>query len=168
MKTKSYAKIAILLILAVGAFLIFKKAPEPETNIGSALGEEMQATSTADMNRSATGLQDGGSFTVQEHRTIATTTPIEKVPYWTEAVPSSSQRWTSIMLGSVIVASSSIGSLIIHDATSTEDMASSTIAIFDNDNNATAGTYVFDTILTRGLILDFEAGFNGSYIITWR
>ena len=70
-------------------------------------------------------------------------------------------------LGSVIVASSSAGTLKIWNATSTTDTASSTIATFIA--SPVQGTYTFDAILTRGGIgIELGSGFNGSYTITCR
>lgn len=69
-------------------------------------------------------------------------------------------------LGSIIVASSSATTFKIWNATSTTDTASSTVTQFVA--SPTNGTYTFDLILTRGLIIEMPTGFNGSYTITYR
>lgn len=159
--------VTLILTVMLGGYLLvsgIKSEFLPEDTLkGVASGEEMHSTSTANMNKSAIGLNDGGSFTVQEHRSVVSTTPFTSVT----STPITNQRYGSITLGSVAISSSSVGTLIIRDATSTSDKASTTVAFFDNDYNST-GIYSFDLILTRGIMLDFSAGFNGSYIITYR
>lgn len=69
-------------------------------------------------------------------------------------------------LGSIIVASSSATILDIWNATSTTDSASSSIAhVVASPAN---GTYTFDVVVDRGIIVDMPTGFNGAYTITWR
>jgi len=70
------------------------------------------------------------------------------------------------VLGSVIVASSSATNMSIWNATSTTDIASTTLTTFDAD--LSNGTYTFDTIMTRGIIIDLPASFDGDYVITYR
>lgn len=72
-------------------------------------------------------------------------------------------------LGSVVVASSSpTGILRIKDATSTTDIASTTVTIFAT--STTAGTYTFDIALKRGLVIEGSSNstFNGDFVITWK
>lgn len=70
-------------------------------------------------------------------------------------------------LGSVVVVSPNTATTFtIWNATSTTDSASTTVAIFPV--NATSGTYVFDTILNRGLIIDEPTGFVGDILTTYR
>lgn len=69
--------------------------------------------------------------------------------------------------GSVVIASSTIEHQIeIRNATSTTDVASTTIATFEP--NAAEGTYTFDLTCDRGLSVITPASFNGVYIITYR
>jgi len=69
--------------------------------------------------------------------------------------------------GSVIVASSSpAGTISFKDATSTTDVASTTLASFPI--TPTAGTYTFDAVVLRGLIVETQTGFAGNYTITYR
>ena len=69
-------------------------------------------------------------------------------------------------LGSVVVASSSATRFRLWNATSTTDVASTTIVNFDEVLDT--GTYIFDLQCTRGLIVETPAGFDGNYIVTWR
>lgn len=70
-------------------------------------------------------------------------------------------------LGSVIIASSTAASTFrLWDATSTTDVASTSIVVFPT--SAVAGTYTFDIVCKRGLIIDTPTGFNGVYVVTWR
>lgn len=72
----------------------------------------------------------------------------------------------SNILGSIIVASSSATRIDIWNATSTTDVASTSLAhIVASPAN---GTYTFDSIAPRGLIVDMPTGFNGAYYITYR
>ena len=72
----------------------------------------------------------------------------------------------SSILGSIIVASTSPTALKIWNATSTTDVASTTLGSFAPEPEE--GTYTFDTIMTRGIIIETLTGFNGTYIITYR
>jgi hypothetical protein len=73
---------------------------------------------------------------------------------------------TSVTLGSVVIASSSDVYLKIWNATSTTDVASTSEIYFPK--NMTAGTYTFDSIFTRGLIVEMPADYLGDAIITYR
>ncbi|MEA3431447.1 MAG: hypothetical protein U9R01_02035 [candidate division WOR-3 bacterium] len=152
--------IIIALIVGLGALGYFTitgiktEFTEPEMPVGSVnIANEYHATSTAEMN-------GGSAWTAREQRIVATTTP-------SGTAVSGNARVTPVILGSVIIASSSIDHLTIRNATSSTDIASTTIAVFDNDNNA-EGTYVFDIALDRGLVLDFGSAYDGSAIITYR
>lgn len=69
-------------------------------------------------------------------------------------------------LGSLLVSSSSATTIVIWNATSTTDVASSTFATF----KAGVGEdeYVIDASLDRGLIVQIPSGFNGSGAVTWK
>ena len=70
------------------------------------------------------------------------------------------------VLGSIIVASSSATVFEVWNATSTTDVASSSIGHFVA--SPANGTYTFDVVANRGIIVDMPTGFNGSYTITFR
>jgi hypothetical protein len=69
-------------------------------------------------------------------------------------------------LGSLIIASTTNATFEMWDATSTTDIASTSIAKFPA--SVAAGAYPYNRILTRGLIVHMQAGFAGSYTITSR
>jgi len=69
-------------------------------------------------------------------------------------------------LGSVVIASSSASQFTIWNATSTTDVASSTITTFEA--NAAEGTYAFDVACTRGIVVAPATGFNGNVVTTYR
>lgn len=88
-------------------------------------------------------------------------------------------------LASIIVSSSSAqiggaGSLIrfYDNAVSTGTMAqssmspgvavSSSTVIVSMPSNTAVGTYTFDLITTKGLVVDVPVGFNGSWTVTYR
>jgi len=71
-----------------------------------------------------------------------------------------------VTLGSVVIASSTTGTMTIKNATSSIDTASTTVITFPA--NATPGTYTFDADLTRGLFVELGTGFAGDYVITYR
>lgn len=73
---------------------------------------------------------------------------------------------TNGTLGSIIVSSTTVGTLKVKNATSTSDVASTTIATFGA--SPANGTYTFDAIITRGLIIELSPGFTGGYTITYR
>ena len=68
--------------------------------------------------------------------------------------------------GSIIVASSSATTFKVWNATSTTDVASTSLLTLKA--SIAEGTYTFDTELTRGLIVEKPTGFNGNYVITYR
>lgn len=70
------------------------------------------------------------------------------------------------ILGSIIIASSSAGTLKVWNATSTTDTASTTAITFIA--SPTVGTYTYDMVMTRGIVLELGAGSNGSYNVTFR
>lgn len=70
------------------------------------------------------------------------------------------------VLGSIIIASSSAISFKVKNATSTTDIASTTIAIFPAA--ADEGTYgPYNLSADRGLIIESSSGFNGDIAITY-
>lgn len=70
-------------------------------------------------------------------------------------------------LGSIVIASTtSLGSITLFDATSTTDVASTSIITFPP--STPAGTYTLDRSLQRGLGILISSGFNGGYTITYR
>lgn len=69
-------------------------------------------------------------------------------------------------LGSVIIVGSASTTFAIWNATSTTDVGSSTMAVFQA--NAPAGTYTFDMACTRGISVIAPVGFNGYVITTHR
>lgn len=71
------------------------------------------------------------------------------------------------VLGSVVVASSSPdATLVLWNATSTTDSASSTIATLKASIGE--GTYTYDITCSRGIVVETPSGFNGEYTITYR
>ena len=74
------------------------------------------------------------------------------------------------IFGSVVVASTTgvipTATLLIKNATSTSDVSSTTLASFSGQ--PVAGTYTFDMVAPRGIIIETGAGFNGSYVLTWK
>lgn len=69
-------------------------------------------------------------------------------------------------LGSVIVASSSAATFTVWNATSTTDVASTSPVRFVA--SPANGTYTFDAVFDRGIIVENPTGANGSYTVTWR
>lgn len=83
------------------------------------------------------------------------------------AVGSSTQlRVGQGIFGSIIISSTTVGTIIVRDATTTLDLSSSTLARFIA--SPTVGTYVFDSVFTKGLILDLSGNFQGAYTITFK
>lgn len=148
--------LGVVVVVIAGAILILDVEVKPLGSVTPG-GEYNYVTSTAD---------NGAAFayTAQTTVVIATTTPAGFTIRGDENL-------TAPTLGSVIISSSSVGDLIIHNATSTTDDSSTTVAFFNADALAGAvpeGTYVFDIVMSRGIVLDFSAGFNGVFTITWR
>ena len=70
------------------------------------------------------------------------------------------------VLGSIVIASSSPTAIRIWNATSTTDVASTTVVTIPG--SAANGTYTYDAVFDRGLSVQLISGFNGSYNITTR
>lgn len=74
-------------------------------------------------------------------------------------------------LGSLVVGSTSPATLVnapikIWDATSTLDLASTTVSILSA--SSANGTYTYDVVLNRGLIVELPVGFFSDIVITYR
>lgn len=69
-------------------------------------------------------------------------------------------------LGSVVITGAVAGSMRFMNATSTTDISSTTIAVFPA--SAAVGTYVFDLVISRGLILETTANLVPTTTITYR
>ncbi len=74
-------------------------------------------------------------------------------------------------LGSVTIASTTIGWIAFYNATTTNitlrgNTPTSTLAVFGSA--ASAGTYTFDIDSPAGLVMQTSANFNGNFIITYR
>lgn len=72
----------------------------------------------------------------------------------------------STTLGSIVVSSSSAQTLVVWNATSTTDTASTTFTTLKASIGE--GTYTFDAILPRGLVVETPSGFDGDYVVTFR
>ena len=68
--------------------------------------------------------------------------------------------------GSVVITGAVAGAMKFYDATSTTDVASTTIATFPA--SAAAGTYTLDSAFNRGLIMGTVTGLTPTTTITWR
>lgn len=70
-------------------------------------------------------------------------------------------------LGSIVIASTtSSANITLWNATSTTDTASTTIVTIPP--NAAAGTYTFDIVCARGLVVETPTGFTGQTVVTFR
>ena len=175
----------IVVVLVIGlawyvASIFRQKSPEPQ--VGSVtLGGEMFSTSTFAMGQATIAAQlYPAAISADGQFVIATTTPFNASSS-ENYIWNSDSRKTAITLGSVIIASSSVavagtntGRLRFFNATSTtmdsnpiaHGVASSTGIVFDDAT--VAGTYTFDTVFDKGLIIELEKSFSGNYIVTWR
>lgn len=70
------------------------------------------------------------------------------------------------VLSKIVVASSSAGTLIVKNATSTTDVSSTTVTTLKASIGE--GTYEFDAVLPRGLIVLPSATFDGDYVILYK
>ena len=77
-----------------------------------------------------------------------------------------------VILGSVIVASTTKSSMNIYDATSTVAITPAggnlgkLVTIFPT--STPQATYVYDVWLEKGLVIQLQPEFVGDYVITWR
>uniref|UniRef100_A0A6H1ZSI8 Uncharacterized protein n=1 Tax=viral metagenome TaxID=1070528 RepID=A0A6H1ZSI8_9ZZZZ len=152
-----FGALMVILVAIAGYFcikvIIEQPLEQPLEGISSI--EASQSTSTAAM-------EGGAAFSSEQIREIATTTPLG-------VAPSGDARVGAVILDSVVITSSTPYSLIIKNATSTTDISSTTVAVINNNSSdAVAGTYPLGIVLDRGLILQFESGFYGSYVISWK
>jgi hypothetical protein len=147
----------IVVVLVIGlawyvASIFRQKSPEPQVGSVTLGGEYNNTTSTS--NRDACN-----RYTARTTVVLASTTPA--------GFPvNGDENLTAPILGSVVIASTTAHALIIHNATSSSDDASTTIALIGK--NAPAGTYTFDVVMNRGIVLDIQAGFEGGYMFNWK
>jgi len=73
---------------------------------------------------------------------------------------------TRTTLGSVTIVKTSAQTVEIKNATSTTDALGTVVATFPA--SAVVGTYVFDTVLDRGLIVTAAASYAGEFITLYR
>lgn len=73
---------------------------------------------------------------------------------------------TSGVLGSVVITGAVAGPMRFMNATSTTDVSSTTLVVFPN--STAAGTYTFDIVAPRGLILETTANLLPTTTITFR
>lgn len=151
-----FAVMAATVILYRNSQANNSKINECENILGSSMTGDVHATST-----------DGKVYATQDFVTVVTTTPPTETP-------TGDANIGAFVLGSVTITSTTPGSLAIHNATSTTDKASTTVAHFDNDgSDIAAGTYEFNALMDRGIMFEFvpeggTANFTGAYTITWR
>lgn len=70
------------------------------------------------------------------------------------------------VLGSVVITGAVAGSMRFMNATSTTDVSSTTLVVFPS--STAAGTYTFDLVAPRGLILETTTSLLPTTTITWR
>jgi len=85
-------------------------------------------------------------------------------------VMAASEQGTAVILGSVVIASTTPYWTTIYDATST---AAVTVGVYSTKIvtfpvSAPRGTYTFDISLQDGLVITNETGHDGEYVITYR
>jgi hypothetical protein len=130
----------LIVILAVSSITMFK-VDDAGNNEGVALGSVMQ----------------GGEYNA------TTTISTSAGTHW---VARSVTSGSSCTLGSIIVASSSATTFTIWNATSTTDVSSTTITTLKA--SVGEGTYTYDIVCSRGLVIETPASFDGSYTVTYR
>jgi hypothetical protein len=69
-------------------------------------------------------------------------------------------------LGSIVIASTTNAYFTIWNATSTTDVSSTTLVTIGT--STAAGTYTFDAVAQRGLIMERPVNFAGEYVVTFR
>jgi hypothetical protein len=72
------------------------------------------------------------------------------------------------ILGSVVISSSTPYAISIYDGNATTTTAGGATLIATFPVSASAGTYTFDVAVRQGITVGGVAGFNGSYIVTYR
>ena len=135
----------ILAIALIAAFAYVVREKESCDNLGGTEpGGEMYASSTR-------WITSGAELSARAQYTIATTTSMPQSP----------------ILESITIVSSSPTEFSILNATSSTDIASTTIIRFMA--GADEQTYDFGGIMfTRGIVIDLPNLFNGDVIFTWR
>ena len=128
----------VVILVTITTLIVREIGSQQESFKGVSSGSEYHTTSTASY----------GITTARQIETIATSTNWQRV------------------FGYITVASSSAATLTVKNATSTTDIASTTIAVLRA--GIAEGTYQFDAVMTRGLIIDVPVGFHGDYVIGYR
>ena len=78
-------------------------------------------------------------------------------------------EYSSVTLGSVVVASTTAHAMNIYNATSTAGLANGDATFITRLSSSTPrGTYTYDIALDEGLVVQLQAGYTGDYVITYR
>ena len=72
------------------------------------------------------------------------------------------------ILGSVVITNSTAGSFNLYDATSTNHNDYATTTLAKISASVAAGTYTFDSVFSRGLVIEFQATNVASGTVTWK
>lgn len=101
---------------------------------------------------------------IQGNEYTSTTTDSGSVGHW---LARSVTGGSTCALGSIVVASSSVTTFQIWDATTTvTDLASTSLVTLKA--SVPEGTYTFDVGCSRGLVVDVPTNFDGNYVVTYR
>lgn len=131
----------IAVLIIVGMTVVVMNQIQIDKNVGSVVqGSEYHATNTAAFGSDST------------------------------LVMAASEQGTAVILGNIVVASTTAFRVEIYDATST---AAVTAGVYSTlvgtlEPSITEGTYTFDASLQDGLVIVNEASYDGSYIIMYR
>jgi len=79
-------------------------------------------------------------------------------------------EYSSVTLGSVVVASTTAHAMNIYNATSTAAVDDGALSTFITrlSSSTPRGTYTYDIALDEGLVVQLQAGYTGDYVITYR
>lgn len=138
--------ISLLSLILLGGYFMYSGLIVMPEEMGSVnVTHEYQSTST--------GAMDGGA--------------VEKSAEFDQLIASSTHG--TVVLGSIVVASTSAASMDVYNATSSGGFANGDYALVARFPTTTPqGTYTFDTELNYGLFVRLQAEFSGDYIFTYR
>ncbi len=78
-------------------------------------------------------------------------------------------EYSSVTLGSIIVASTTAHAMNIYNATSTDALVNGDATFITRLSSSTPrGTYTYDIALDDGLVVQLQAGYTGDYVVTYR
>lgn len=134
------ASVFVLFLIFLGSYL-GKEVNAPDVSLGSIIDGQAYNSTTTSSSWNTPALSVGGTKLL---------------------------KTGSGTFGSVIITNETAGSFNVYDATSTNHGDHATTTLAQIYASVAENTYTFDSVFTRGLLIEFQSSNVASSTITWR